>query len=75
MTKRFALPDTLPDPYFTIDMAAAAVTVRTAALQSGRMMVEIFREGQPLCRVFAASVTLEPHHTENGLQASPSTSI
>lgn len=34
MTKRFALPDTLPNPYFTIDAGAAAtLTVEVCQIQ------------------------------------------
>ena len=59
MTKRFALPDTLPDPYFTIDAGAAAtLTVKVgpcATNGADRMAVEVWRDGLPLCRVFAKS--------------------
>ena len=53
--KKFALPDTLPDPYFTID-ASGTVTIKTASLGAGRMSVEIWRDGKILCRVIAKSI-------------------
>jgi hypothetical protein len=53
--KRFALPDTILDPYFTID-AGGAVIVKIASVASGRMSVEIWRDGKILCRVFAKSI-------------------
>lgn len=65
MTKRFALTDTLPNPYFTID-SGGAVTVHSGQRHNGRSMVEIWRDGQILCRVFAKSIQVveEPtHHT------------
>lgn len=58
MMKRFALPDTLPDPYFTID-AGGDVTVRIGPTETGQM-VELWRDGTILCRVFAKSVRLNP---------------
>jgi hypothetical protein len=78
MTKRFALPDTPASPYFTIDAAQSSVTVQIAqsATGSGRVAVEIWRDGQILCRVFAASVRLAtpdqaPDHTQTRLQETP----
>lgn len=56
--KKFALPDTLPDAYFTID-AGGTVTVKTASLAEGRKSVEIWRDGKILCRVFANSIEVE----------------
>lgn len=58
MTKRFALPDTLPTPYFSIDVTRA-VTVKTGQMESGRMMVEVWQDGTILCRVYAPSVQIE----------------
>ena len=62
MTKRFALPDTLPNPYFTVDAGAdAALAVRVAPCEKkgeARMSVEVWRDDTILCRVFAKSVDL-----------------
>ena len=58
--KRFALPDTLPDPYFTVDAgASAALTVKVGPFQSNgdsRFAVEIWRDQTILCRLFGKSV-------------------
>lgn len=51
--KKFALSDTSPDPYLTID-AGGTVTVKTTPNS-----VEIWRDGKIMLRVFAKSVTLE----------------
>ena len=70
--KRFALADTSPNPHLTIDAAQSAVIVKTGQMASGRHMVEIWRDGTILCRVFAASVQIEPEsgqHTETALRA------
>jgi hypothetical protein len=59
MTKRFALADTLPDPYITIYAGAdAALVVNVAACQIGgdRMAVEVWRDQTILCRLIAKSV-------------------
>lgn len=60
MTKRFALTDTLPAPYFTVDAGAeAALAVRVAPYEKKgepRMSVEIWRDNTIFCRVFAKSV-------------------
>ncbi len=56
--KKFALPDTLPDPYFIID-AGGTVTIKTASLAAGRMSVEIWRDGKILCCVIAKSILIE----------------
>jgi hypothetical protein len=56
MTKRFALPDTLPDPYFTIDAGGGVVTVRTVQTEDGRSMAEVWRDEKILCRVIAKSI-------------------
>ena len=60
--KKFALPDTLPDPYFTID-ARGTVTIKTASLSAGRMSVEIWRDGKILCRVIAKSIRIAEEST------------
>lgn len=60
MTKRFVLSDTSPLPYFTINVGDEAITVRTSPMESGMTMLEILRGGQMLCRVFAATITIEP---------------
>lgn len=58
--KRFALLDTLPDPYFTIDAGAtAALTVNVGPCESkgeSRFAVEIWRGQTILCRLFGKSV-------------------
>jgi hypothetical protein len=54
---KFALPDTLPDPYFTIN-AGGTVTVKTASLAVGSTSVEIWRDGKILCRVIAKSILI-----------------
>lgn len=55
MTKRFALPDTLPNPYITI-YAGGTVTVDVASLANGRTGAEIWCDGKILCRVVSKPV-------------------
>lgn len=59
MTQRFALPDTLPTPYFTVDAGAeAALEVRVAPRTTKgqiRMSVEVWRDDTILCRLFGKS--------------------
>lgn len=60
MTKRFALPDTLPNPYFTVDAGVAAtLTVKVGPCPingAARMAVEVWRDQTILCRMFAESI-------------------
>jgi hypothetical protein len=66
MTKRFALPDTLPMPYFTIDSADSEVTVRIGQTEAGdRSMVELWRDGTILCRALARTVRIAGVETPN----------
>jgi hypothetical protein len=68
MTKKFALPDTLPTPYFTIDAGAgAALTVKLAPGRINdeqRMIVEVWRGQLPLCRVIGQTAELGDNHVE-----------
>jgi len=59
MTKRFALSDTSPNPYFTIDAGAAAtlvVKVWPCPTDGERVAVEVWRDQMIICRVFGKSV-------------------
>ena len=59
MTKRFALADTLPDPYFTIDAGAeATLAVKIGPCGEGRVTVEVWRGEIVLCRLLARSARL-----------------
>ena len=50
---RTPIPDTLPNPYFTIEAdAAATLTVKLCRIDDDRMAVEVWRDRTILCRVF-----------------------
>lgn len=64
--KRFALSDTIPNPYLTVD-AGGAVTVKTASRTSGRTSVEIWCDGRILCHVFGKSVKAAEEPKDSGI--------